>query len=137
MNQDFIPIHFFDNPIEVTFDTFPVRRKTPPCPDSFIWEGRAYMVTEKIAEWVDFSRRGRMARNMRPAHAVAASDRGSLGVGRFYFRVRTSLVKRRRTPAGIPVSRIFDIYYDREIKNADDRLGHWFLYRELSSDSKP
>jgi hypothetical protein len=75
-------------------------------------------VVEKMAEWQDFSRRGRMARNMRPAHAEVAAGRGSLGVGRFYFRVRT-------TPG-----RVFDLYYDRAIKDVDDRLGHWFLYRE-------
>jgi hypothetical protein len=76
-------------------------------------------VVEKLSEWHDFTRRGRMARNMRPAHAAAAAERGSLGVGRFYFRVRTN------------TSQIFDLYYDRAIKDVDDRLGHWFLYREI------
>lgn len=123
--MDFVPIHFFDTAIEVAFDTPPVRQKSPPCPDGFTWEGRTYRVVEKLAEWVDFSRRGRMARNMRPAHAAVASGRGSLGVGRFYFRVR------------VDTGRIFDIYYDREIKDVDDRLGHWFLYRELSRSSNP
>ena len=62
-----------------------------------------------------------MARNMRPAHAAVAAERGSLGVGRFYFRVDTG--------------QVFDLYYDRAIKDVDDRLGHWFLYRELSENS--
>jgi hypothetical protein len=26
---------------------------------------------------------------------------------------------------------VFDIYYDRAVKNVDDRKGQWFLYREL------
>jgi hypothetical protein len=36
-----------------------------------------------------------------------------------------------RTDSG----QVFDLYYDREIKDVDDRLGHWFLYRELSENS--
>jgi hypothetical protein len=41
-------------------------------------------------------------------------------VGRFYFRVRSE------------TGQVFDLYYDRAIKDADDRLGHWFLYREVA-----
>ena len=74
----------------------------------------------KLSEWVDFTRRGRMARNMAPVHAAVAAERGSLGVGRFYFRVR------------VETGQVFDLYYDRRINDVDDRLGHWFLYRELS-----
>ena len=66
-----------------------------------------------------------MARNMQPAHAAVAASRGSLGVGRFYFRVR------------VDSGRVFDIYYDREIRDVDDRLGHWFLYRELEKQVNP
>jgi hypothetical protein len=112
-------LHFIGEEIVVHFDTAPVRQKTPPCPDGFTWQGHTFRVIEKISEWIDFTRRGRMARNMRPAHAAAAAERGSLGVGRFYFRVR------------IETGQIFDLYYDREIKAVDDRLGHWFLYREM------
>lgn len=137
MSPEYTPLHFYDHPIEVVFNSPLVRRKTPPCPEGFIWEGCSYIVTETIAEWVDFSRRGKMARNMRPAHAAVAQGRGSLGVGRFYFRVYARPDMHRRTPPGTPVSRVFDIYYDREIKNSDDRNGHWFLYRELSADSNP
>ena len=57
-----------------------------------------------------------MARNMRPAHMEAASTRGSLNVGRFYFRVK------------VDSGQIFDIYYDRAMKNLDDRKGQWFVY---------
>jgi hypothetical protein len=121
--MDLVPIHFIDNPIEVSFDTPPIRQKTPHCPNGFTWEGKPYRVLEMLAEWKDFSRRGRMARNMRPAHAETAASHGSLGVGKFYFRVRTD------------TGQVFDLYYDREIKDVDDRLGHWFIYREMSENS--
>jgi hypothetical protein len=119
------PARFIDQPIQVIFDAPPVTEKSPPCPDGFIWEGQTFRVVEKLSEWFDFSRHGRFARNMQPAHASVASRRGSLGVGRFYFSVRTDS------------GRIFDIYYDRVIVSADDRKGHWFLYRELSENSDP
>ena len=117
---DFTPLHFIDQPIEVHFDVIPARQKTPSCPDGFVWDGKNYRVTVKLSEWTDFTRRGRMARNMRPAHAAVAAEHGSLGVGRFYFRVQ------------VETGQVFDLYYDRLIKDVDDRLGHWFLYRELS-----
>ena len=129
--MDLTPIHFFDDPIVVTFNTPPVRQKSPPCPNGFTWEEQTYGVDEKLAEWVDFSRRGRMARNMSPAHSSTASGRGSLGVGRFYFRVRASVRQPGDPDPDKKESRIFDLYYDREIKSTDDRLGHWYLYREL------
>ena len=134
MNLQYFPLHFYDHPIEVIFTHPPARRKTPPCPDGFIWDECTYTVIEKIAEWVDFSRRGRKARNMRPTHAVVASHRGSLGVGRFYFRVQVSPAK-HQPKSREPESRVFDIYYDREIKSSNDRSGHWFLYSELSTES--
>jgi hypothetical protein len=111
--------HFIGEEIEVHFDNLPVRQKTPSCPDGFAWQEWEYLVVEKLAERADFARRGRSARNMQPAHAAVAASRGSLGVGRFYFRVR------------VDTGQVFDLYYDREIKDVDDRLGHWFLYREL------
>jgi uncharacterized protein DUF6504 len=113
------PIHFYDDPIQVTFDTPPVREKSPDCPNGFIWNDVTYRVTEMLSAWSDFARRGKMARNMRPAHAAVASSRGSLNVGRFYFRVR------------VDSGQVFDIYYDRAMKNIDERKGQWFIYREL------
>jgi Domain of unknown function (DUF6504) len=118
--MDFEPLHFIDVPIEVRFRTEPALEKTPPCPDGFTWEGREYRVSEMLAQWSDFTRRGRMARNMQPQHAAVAAGRGSLGVGRFFFRVRTD------------DGRVFDLYYDRAIKDASHRKGAWTLYRELS-----
>ena len=113
-------IHFLDQPIEVLFDAPPIREKTPDCPNGFIWEGKTYRVVELLSSWSDFARRGKMARNMRPAHAEAASSRGSLNVGRFFFRVR------------VDTEQIFDLYYDRAMKDLDNRKGQWFVYRELS-----
>ncbi len=115
------PLHFIGETIEVRFDTPPALEKKPHCPDGFTWNGVAYRVTEMLAEWSDFSRRGRMARNMQPQHAEVASGRGSIGVGRFYFRVR------------VDTGQVFDLYYDRVIVSADDRKGRWFLYREMTS----
>ena len=117
--MNFKPIRFIVESIEVHFDKPPVLEKKPECPDSFIWRGKNYPITEVLSEWVDYGRRGRMARNMRPTHAKVASSRGSWGVGCFYFRVRTESGK------------IFELYYDRAPKDVNDRKGGWFLYREL------
>lgn len=119
MYMDLISLHFVDQPVEPIFDTPPAREKSPDCPNGFIWEGVTYRVTEMLSSWNDFQRRGRMAQNMRPAHAAVASTRGSLNVGRFYFRVKVN------------TGQIFDIYYDRAMKNVDDRKGQWFIYREM------
>ena len=119
--MEFIPIHFFDHVIEPIFDAPPVLDKVPGCPDGFIWAGRTYRVVEMLSSWSDFRRKGRAAKNMRPAHAAVAAGRGSLNVGRFYFRVR------------VDTGQFFDIYYDRAMKSVDDRKGQWFMYRELRS----
>ncbi len=115
-------VHFLDRPIEVSFDSPPAYEKSPPCPNSFTWEERTYRIVEEFSEWTDFSRRGRNARNMRPAHAEVASGRGSLNVGRFFFRVRTD------------TGELFDLYYDRAMKSVDERKGQWFVYRMLEED---
>ena len=122
MADNYQPIHFLDRPIEASFDIPPALEKSPGCPNGFIWEYKTYRITEMLASWSDFTRRGKMARNMRPAHAVIASGRGSLNVGRFYFRVK------------VDSGQIFDIYYDRAMKNVDDRKGQWFIYRELGEE---
>lgn len=135
MADNYQPVHFFDHPIEPVFDTPPAREKSPDCPNGFIWDDKTYRVTEMLSSWNDFTRRGKMARNMRPAHAAVAAGRGSLNVGRFYFRVRAMLSSSSiASPAGTAgqlMEQIFDIYYDRAMKSVDDRKGQWFLYREL------
>jgi hypothetical protein len=112
-------LHFLDAPIEVDFASPPAYEKSPPCPDRFVWSGRTYTVIEKLSEWTDFTRRGRSARNMQPAHAAVAAGRGSLNVGRFFFRVR------------VDSGQCFDLYYDRAMKSLDERKGQWFIYREI------
>ncbi len=114
------PLHFIGEPVDVLFDIPPALEKKPDCPDGFIWKGAAYRIRELLAEWQDVQRTGRMARNMRPSHAATASRRGSWGVGKIYFRVRTN------------EGRIFDLYYDRAPKDVDQRKGSWFLFQELS-----
>jgi hypothetical protein len=119
--SELISIHFLDEPITVEFDQLPGKEKSPPCPNRFLWQGRMFIVIETLSEWTDFTRRGKMARNMRPAHAAAAAGRGSLNVGRFFFRVR------------VDSGQIFDLYYDRAMKDVDHRKGQWFLYREMGT----
>lgn len=113
---------FFGEAISVVYDTPPLLSKTPPCPDGFHWRGRDYRVAELLSEWSDFSRRGRMSRNMRPENAQVAVRRGSWGVGRFYFRVR------------VDGGAVYDLYFDRAPRSADDRSGGWTLFRELIDD---
>jgi hypothetical protein len=110
---------FIDEPIIVVYSSDPLLEKTPVCPDGFVWNGQEYQISEKLMEWVDYTRRGRMARNMSDAHSAAAARKGSWGVGRFYFRVLTF------------DKQIFDIYYDRAPKGVDQRKGQWFVFREL------
>jgi hypothetical protein len=119
MDEVFPPIHFIDAAVTVRYKGQPpLLSKKPSCPDEFVWEERVYTIKTMLAQWSDFQRRGRMARNMQPAHAQTDSLRGSWGVGRFFFRVET---------VG---GRIFDLYYDRAPRDASDRGGNWFLLGE-------
>jgi hypothetical protein len=114
--------HFLSEPITVRFDTEPLHPKSPPCPNEFTWRETAYRINRCLAEWSDFTRRGKFARNMQPQHAAVASKRGSWGVGRFFFDVETTGLKR------------FRLYYDRAPKDAEDRYGHWVLLAELEEN---
>lgn len=116
------PVRFIQEEVEVFFSQLPALEKKPTCPDSFTWRGEHYAIIESLSEWRDFRRRGRMARNMRPAHATIAELRGSWGVGQYYFRVVTAS------------GRIFDLYYDRAPKDSDHRKGAWFLDKELAEE---
>ena len=113
------PTRFIAEAIEVRFDEAPALEKKPPCPDGFVWRGSEYRIVATLGAWSDFSRRGRMARNMRLDHLATAKRRGSWGVGRFNFRVR------------VDTGQVFDLYYDRAPKSAADGKGAWFLFREL------
>ena len=115
------PIRFIGESVTVQFDDAPALTKKPGCPASFLWEDETHRIVEVIKEWHDYGRRGRNAHNMRPAHAAAARRRGSWGVGRDYYRVRTE------------AGRVFDLYFDRAPKGLGDRAGEWFLYREMGN----
>jgi len=58
--------HFIAEPITPIFITPPTRRKSPPCPDGFIWRDQEFTIKTCLSEWWDFSRHGWMARNMQP-----------------------------------------------------------------------
>ena len=113
-----LPLHFYDDPIEVIFTVPPTYEKSPDCPQGFIWRGNSYLITEVLEEWVDFERRGRNARNMKPTHLAPARIKGSWGVGRYCFRVKTDS------------NQYFELYYDRAPDDCDDRKGKWFLKGE-------
>ena len=115
------PLRFIGEPVTVEFDRPPLLEKKPGCPSSFTWQGETHHIIEKLSEWHDYTRRGRMAKNMSEPHAAAAVRRGSWGVGRDYYRVRTD------------GGRVFDLYYDRAPKGPDNRKGGWFLFRELDT----
>lgn len=111
---------FISEPVQVHFSTPPAQSKKPHCPDRFTWRDEEWDITACLAEWTDFTRRGRMAKNMQPQHAQVASRRGSWGVGRFYFDVHTRN------------ERCFRLYYDRAPADAADRTGEWVLLAELT-----
>ena len=115
---------FLSEPIAVAFDEPPLLEKKPGCPDRFVWNEQTFYITEKLAEWHDYRRRGRMAQNMRPERLTRAERRGSWGVGRDYYRVRTAQ------------GRIFELYDDRAPKDVDRRKGSWVLYQELLPDEE-
>jgi len=119
MNKDYKPLRFIGEQIEVEFDKPPLYSKKPGCPDRFIWKKNTYLILEKLAEWQDYSRSGDMIHNMRPANLSKALRRGSWGVGKYYFRVQ------------VINDQIFELYYDRAPKDVENRLGGWFLDREM------
>jgi hypothetical protein len=123
------PLHFIGEVVAVQFDEPPAFEKAPPCPSGFVWRGVPYRVRALLAEWRDYRRRGRMARNMRPEHAARAAQQGSWGVGRFYFRVRAFNPETAAT-----AGQIFELYYDRAPQDVDHRTGSWFLVSELTEE---
>ena len=119
----FKPIKFISEPIEPIFNKPPLFEKKPLCPDGFIWDGEEFRTVNLLREWKDFTRRGRMAHNMRPVNQRKAARRGSIGVGKFHFRIE------------VEGGRIFDLYYDRAVLNVDDNKGTWILHQELGEES--
>jgi hypothetical protein len=124
MESDWIPVRFIDVKIEVGFDRPPILRKTPKAPNTIIWGDENLRVTEVLSEWKDTRRKGDMSRNMSEEHLRVAESRGSWGVGRFFYRLQ------------VEDGRVFDVYYDRAPKKAADRMGHWYLFREMKLGDK-
>ncbi len=116
---DFKALRFISEPIIVMFDKPPIAEKKPGPPDGFFWQNAEYRIIEVLNQWQDFERRGSMAHNMRPSSKKKALRRGSYGVGRFFFRVRTDN------------GEYFELYYDRAVKSVDDRKGIWILCRKV------
>jgi hypothetical protein len=116
------PARFVGAAIEVHHDRGPSLEKKPGVPDSFIWDGRTYRVVELLREWHDYRKRGKTAafyvKEQGSFRAKKAEGRGSWGVGRDYYRVRTD------------AGEVFDIYYDRSPASGG-RKGGWFLLRQL------
>jgi hypothetical protein len=119
----FQPLNYIGAAVAVEYKTVAGRQKHPEQPVAFEWDGQTYRVTEVLQQWVDFRRRGRFANNMQPQHAEVASHRGSWGVGRFHFYVRTES------------GQIFQLYYDRAPKDIDNRLGAWVLVGEYQLEA--
>ncbi|MFN8463722.1 MAG: DUF6504 family protein [Anaerolineales bacterium] len=80
-------LHFLDQPIEVIFDTPPALEKSPTCPNGFVWEGKTYRVTEMLSAWTVQAARKDGAQRLALNTRRLSQNRGSLNVGRFYFRV--------------------------------------------------
>jgi hypothetical protein len=116
---EFVPVQFIGEEITTIFDKVPMLSKKPGPPSVFKWRDGDYRIIETISAWFDYERKGRATKNMREENLREAKRRGSWGVGRYYYRVRTDL------------GRVFDLYYDRAPKDAGDRKGHWFLWREM------
>lgn len=119
MERTWNTLEFIDEPIEVSFKKPPVYSKKPDAPETFSWQGKQFQIEGLISTWSDFSRRGRMARNMRPSNVRKTVGRGSWGVGRFYFRVKAE------------GDQFFDLYYDRAPKSAGEGEGEWILLRRV------
>ena len=112
-------LRFISERVEPFFEEERGFEKRPLCPSGFEWRGRTYRIEECSREWRDYARRGKMAHNMRDSHLAVAEKRGSRGVGRHYFRVRTG------------DGRVFDLYYDRAPRDTQDHKGSWHLLREM------
>jgi len=109
---------FIGEPIQPEFSEQPPLLKKPGSPNRFRWRGETFEVSQVLSEWHEYSRHGRAALNMTPAHAQAAFERGSRGAGRDYFTLRTD------------GGRVFTLYYDRAPKSVSDSLGEWILLEE-------
>lgn len=120
MNEQPLTVHFVEEPIEVIYNKPQVKTKNPGCPDAILWRSSEYRIVKVLKQWFDYSRKGKMRRNMKDAHRVRAEIKGSWGVGRIFFRIQ------------VDSGQEFEIYYDRAPKNTSDRGGTWFLFKEYT-----
>ncbi len=114
---------FYSEPIEALFDEPPMLEKKPGCPNDFSWRDRTYHVVETLREWHDYMPRGATRDRAEREHGrfwvqAAQQRRGSWGVGRDYYRVRTDS------------GELFDIYYDRK-----GGKGGWYLWRSVDESA--
>lgn len=108
---------FISAEIEVVFKVEPLLKKRTGPPDAFAWEGQQFPIVAVLAEWHDYDKR-RERDTTRRSQTQLTRKHGSWGLGRDFYRVRTEN------------GRVFDLYYDRSPKGADD-IGRWVLYKEL------
>ncbi len=122
MDSD-LSARFIGAPVEVIHDRPPALEKRPGPPDGFIWEGRTYRVVAVLQEWHDYRLRGKTqafyVKERGSYRAKAMERRGTWGVGRDYYRVRTA------------EGEVFDLYYDRAPQGPGERKGAWFLWRQI------
>ncbi len=119
----------YSEPIEALFDRPPLLEKRPGCPNGFVWRQRTYRILDMLSEWHDYTPRGKTHAQQIREHGrywvkAAQEGRGSWGVGRDYYRVKTDS------------GQTFDIDYDRKPKGPDIK-GGWFLWREAPEDAAP
>jgi hypothetical protein len=114
---------FLGERIEPVFEKTPLHPKKPGCPAGFLWRGSSFSISASLSEWHDYTRRGRMERNIRPSHIKNALRFGSIGSGRDFFRVRTT------------DTRVFVIYYDRTVKDVNHADGEWYVLEEEIADA--
>jgi hypothetical protein len=120
-----LPVEFYAEEIEVRFDREPVLEKRPGMPAAFSWRGREYLIVELLREWHDYRQRGKSAafyeKERGSYRAKSAQRKGSWGVGRDFYQVRTDS------------GEIFEIYYDRAPKGRQ-RIGQWVLFRRMDEE---
>lgn len=118
-----LPARFIGEAITVSHSEQPALEKRPGPPASFEWQGRRYDVAELVREWHDYRPRGSnhsfYEKEQGSFRAAAATRRGTWGVGRDYFRVRTES------------GEVFDVYFDRNPSGPGGRKGSWFLFRQI------
>ena len=111
---------FYSEPITVKFRKEPLLEKKTGPPDTFFWRGKSYTVVLVEKEWHNYDSRGRIKKfySQRRGNAPEMNPRkGSWGVGRDYYRVKTD------------TGEVFVIYYDRQPEKT--KKGQWILLKKV------